>query len=195
MAAFLPQCKYVKALELRCLEQMDLDQLIKKPKTDIFSKFLGVLNFVGSSWIFVLMCVITTDVSCRIFFNRPLQGTPEIVANSIVAIAFLQIPYVLMTNNHVRATLLLDKLPLKKQAAFHLVACVVGVALFSMVVVNGWEGFKTAVEVGEFEGEGALRIPTAPVRFIVLLGSFLMICEFARQIHTVSKVLFARKER
>lgn len=173
----------------------NINEVITRPKKDIFSKVLTVLNGIASFWIFVLMLVVTFDVGCRILFNVPMQGTPEIVSNSIVAIAFLQIPYVLMINSHVRATVILDKLALPRQAILQLLACIMGVALFSLVVVSGWQLLMTAIEVGEFEGEGALRVPTAPVRFIILVGAVLMIGEFIRQGYNSAKVIFARKER
>lgn len=143
-----------------------------------FQKIVSVSNVLGSLWICFLMLVITYDVGGRTFFHHPIVGTPEIVSNSIVAIAFLQIAYVLMAGRHVRATVLYDKFGDKGRAVLDMLAYLIGLALFVALVFSSWKLFVTAVRVGEFEGEGAMRVPTSPVRFLILYGSVLMFLQF-----------------
>lgn len=148
-------------------------------KIDKIHKFiLSVFNGTGSLWIFLLMGVIVIDVTGRVFFSNPLKGTPEIVSNSIIAITFLQIPYVMLRKQHVRSTIIYDKLDKKVKNIFDIVISIIGIVLFSLLIISSWEHFVTAVKIGEFEGEGALRVPTSPARFILILGSFLMIIEY-----------------
>ena len=45
----------------------------------------------------------------------------------------------------------------------------------------------TAWAVGEYEGEGALRVPTAPIRTIIMFGSVIMILQFVRIIFGYSR--------
>ena len=47
------------------------------------------------------------------------------------------------------------------------------VAFFAVIVYGSIDPLAHAWGSGEYEGEGALRIPTWPARFVVLLGSAL----------------------
>ena len=50
-------------------------------------------------------------------------------------------------------------------------AGILGVALFIGLVLSTWQPFLDAYRIGEYEGEGALRVPTWPVRGAVLVTS------------------------
>ena len=139
---------------------------------------LSIANSLGSAWIFVLMAIIVWDVGGRVLFNTPLQGTPELVSNSIIIITFLQIPFVMFKKQHVRSTILFDHLPAKLRQAIDIGISLVGIVLFYWLITAGWNHFIVALQIGEFEGEGALRVPAAPGRFALILGSALMIMEF-----------------
>jgi len=143
-----------------------------------YDKLVTYSGVLGSLWIAVLMMIITIDVGGRTFFNKPMVGTPEIVSNSIVAIAFLQITYVLLQERHVRVTVFYEKFSEKFRNILDIFAFIVGFLLFLALIYSSWELFQTAVKVGEFEGEGAIRIPTSPVRFIILFGSLIMAIQF-----------------
>jgi TRAP-type C4-dicarboxylate transport system permease small subunit len=151
---------------------------VKKTKRNFFEWVLFVSNALGSLWICALMCIITADVLLRVVFHMPLEGTPEIVSNSLVMIAFLQIGFVLYEKRHVRATVLYDKFPENGRKILDIITSLIGVVLFIAVIYSSWGLFVTAVQVGEFEGEGALRVPTSPVRFVILYGSLLMAIQF-----------------
>ncbi len=148
-------------------------------KLDAFHQgVLSIANSVGSAWIFVLMTIIVWDVAGRLLFNTPFQGTPELVSNSIIIITFLQIPFVMFKKQHVRSTILYDRFPRPVCNGIDIVIAVVGIILFLLLITSGWDHFVVAVQIGEFEGEGALRVPTAPGRFALIFGSALMILEF-----------------
>ena len=42
---------------------------------------------------------------------------------------------------------------------------------FLALVYGSWEPFTEALAIGEYEGEGALRVPTYPVRLLIVLTS------------------------
>jgi TRAP-type C4-dicarboxylate transport system permease small subunit len=46
-----------------------------------------------------------------------------------------------------------------------------GAAFFLMIVVGGWDMAVHSWVAGEYEGEGALRVPAWPTRFTILFGS------------------------
>ncbi len=155
-----------------------------------YSKILSFFNGIGSIWIFLLMLVIINDVGGRVFFNHPMIGTPEIVSNSIIGIAFLQIGYVLMVGRHVRSTIIYDRFSETGKNILDLLAYLMGIFLFILLIYSSWDLFLTSVEIREFEGEGALRVPTYPVRFIILFGSVLILGEYVTLvIKTIKKLI------
>ena len=139
----------------------------------IFSAFQGIC----SAWLFVLMSLISIDVLGRALFNKPFRGTPELVSFSIVVIAFLELPYVLWKSGHVRSTVFYDKVgPLGKDI-IDFVAAIIGVVVFVLLIRTSINGFLRSVRIGEFEGEGALRIPTSPARGLMLIGAGFMVIQ------------------
>ena len=152
-------------------------------------KFIVGSNIVATAWIFILTAYVVVDVSGRIFLNAPLQGTPELAKLSIVAITFLQIPYVMLQGRHIRTTVILDRLSPTWKAIVNLFAGLMGLAVFVMIFYGGWNLMIQAYVTRAFEGEGALRVPTQPNRTIIELGSALMVFLFSLQIYNNIKDL------
>jgi TRAP-type C4-dicarboxylate transport system permease small subunit len=61
--------------------------------------------------------------------------------------------------------------PPRLRSIFSFVASLLGVLLFGLVFWGTIDGLAHAIESGEYEGEGALRVPIWPVRLAVLVGS------------------------
>lgn len=146
---------------------------MSKKVVDALNKFCAILSYCGSFWIFFLMAVIVVDVSGRVLINNPLTGTPEIVKNSIVGIAFFMMAWAAFEDRHVRTTMLLNRAPVKLQKYLNLFSHIVGFFLFTGIIISSWKPTTLACKILEFEGEGALRVPTYPVRIIIILGSIL----------------------
>ena len=53
-----------------------------------------------------------------------------------------------------------------------------GAAFFLMIITGGWEESILSYIEDEFEGEGALRVPSWPARWIVLIGSALALINY-----------------
>jgi TRAP-type C4-dicarboxylate transport system permease small subunit len=121
----------------------------------------------------LLAFVVVTDVSGRVFFNSPLQGTPELVSGSIVVICYLQATYAILSGGMLGVEALTVRLPLRAQAAVGVFASALGVLLFGVIAWGSVDGLQHAWMSGEYEGEGALRVPMWPVRLSVLVGSTL----------------------
>lgn len=144
--------------------------------------FCGWLSAAGSIWIMALMFIVGMDVVGRLFFKHPLVGTPEIVRNSIVGIAFLQIAYAMYEKRHVRTTLIVSRVPPVAKAGLDILASIIGVLVFIFVVFSNWDLTVVAWAELEFEGEGALRVPTYPIRTLVLIGSILMVWQCVQSV-------------
>jgi TRAP-type C4-dicarboxylate transport system permease small subunit len=136
------------------------------------------LNAVGSVWVAAITVLVCADILGRLLFQFPLVGVPEIVKVSIVAIVWLQIPHTLKTGGHLRSDVVLRFLSGRSRAAVDLFAYVLGALVFGLLVYSGWDTMIQAWELGEFEGELPVRVPTYPLRSIVLLGAALTALQF-----------------
>lgn len=143
--------------------------------SDTIAKTLMVL---AAFWAFTLCFIILTDVVGRGLFDRPLHGTTEIVANSIVMIVFLQAAYAIRSHSMLRTEVLLGVLgPGARRAALGF-ADLLGAALFLVILLGGIDPAIRSFVNGEYEGEGALRVPVWPTRWVILIGSGLSVANY-----------------
>lgn len=143
--------------------------------SDKVSKFLMVMAAV---WSFILTFIILADIIGRSVFNDPVNGVSEIVANSIVIIVFLQAGYAIRSRSMLSANFLVIRLPLWAQRAAQAFGYLLGAAFFALIIWGGWQLAIDSWVGGEFEGEGALRVPSWPTRFTILFGSALAIANY-----------------
>jgi TRAP-type C4-dicarboxylate transport system permease small subunit len=146
-------------------------------------------NAIASLWIFGLMFLVTGDVLGRELsgvaswlagrtVNLAIRGTPEIVKLSIVGIVFLQVAHALRKGRHVRSTVLVSRVPPRAAEALTLAAHLLGAVLCALIIWSSWDNMVTAWQIGEYEGEGALRVPVAPSRTLIIVGSAMFGSQF-----------------
>lgn len=129
------------------------------------------MNAIATVWTFSLVFFITADVAGRVFFNQPLTGAHELVKVSLVALVFLHIPHTLWVDRHIRSDILTSRMKENIRLILQVLTHILGALLFAGIVVSSWHHMITAWETGVYEGAGALRVPLAPVRTIVIIGS------------------------
>jgi TRAP-type C4-dicarboxylate transport system permease small subunit len=122
---------------------------------------------------FLLCFLVCADVIGRVVFNSPVKGTPEIVSGSIVIILWLQAAYAIRSGGMIWVDAVHSHLPRPVRSACDLFGLLLGIAFFALVCWGSVEPALYAWRSNEFEGEGALRVPVWPARFLVVLGSFL----------------------
>lgn len=143
--------------------------------SDRISKFLMVLAAV---WAFGLTFMILADVIGRGAFDAPINGTTELVTASIVIIVFLQAGYAIRSRSMLRADFLVTHLPPAVQRVLLAVGYLLGAAFFLMIITGGWDESIRSFTEGEYEGEGALRVPSWPARWTVIGGSALALINY-----------------
>jgi len=143
--------------------------------SDRLSKFLMV---VAAAWAFGLSFLVLGNIIGRFAFDAPIYGTAEMVAASIVIIVFLQVGYAIRSRSMLRADFLVEHLPQWLQRTFLAIGYFLGAAFFLMIITGGWEESILSFVEGEFEGEGALRVPSWPARWTVLAGSGLAVINY-----------------
>lgn len=138
----------------------------------------ALLAFAATLALFLSFLVVA-DVVGRTLFGAPVKGTPEIVSMSIVVICFLQASYAIRSGGMLRVDTFEMLLPPRGREALLAVGSLLGVAFFGVIVYGGLDPLAHAWGSGEYEGEGALRVPTWPARFVVILGSALAVLDYA----------------
>jgi TRAP-type C4-dicarboxylate transport system permease small subunit len=128
---------------------------------------------------FLLSFLVVADVIGRTVFSAPVKGTPEIVSMSIVVICFLQASYAIRSGGMLHVDVVPALLPVRVQHVLTALGYLLGVAFFATIVYGGFDPFLHAWRSGEYEGEGALRIPTWPARLIVVIGAALAALNYA----------------
>ena len=143
--------------------------------SDRISKFLMI---VAALWAFGLTFMILADVTGRGAFDAPINGTTELVTASIVIIVFLQAGYAIRSRSMLRADFLVVHLPPKTQRILAAIGYLLGAAFFLMIITGGWQESIASFVEGEYEGEGALRVPSWPARWTVIGGSALALLNY-----------------
>jgi TRAP-type C4-dicarboxylate transport system permease small subunit len=148
---------------------------------NITGRFVYALLGIAALLTFTLSFLVVADVIGRGAFNSPVKGTPEIVSMSIVVITFLLAGYSVHSRAMLQADVLVGWLGRRGPAVTTLMSGVLGAAFFALIVWGSYEPMLHAWRSGEFEGEGALRVPAWPARFIVMFGSLLVMVIYASQ--------------
>lgn len=123
-----------------------------------------LLHIFSAFWTLALAFLIFGDVVGRIALSRPIPGTKEILQNSVVTITFLQVPLAIYSGSMLRTSILSDATPMAIRRILRTFASVLGLLLFLGLIWGTWPSFWDAYRIGEYEGEGSLRVPTWPVR-------------------------------
>lgn len=144
----------------------------------LFHWLMSALNMLGAVWVVLIMLLITADVSGRALFNAPLFGVPEIVKISVVGLVWCMMAHTLKIGAHLRSTILLDRMPPAAKRWVKILSNLMGLVMFALIVYSGWDQMIEAWRIGEFEGEEPVRVPTAPVRSLVLMGAALTSIQF-----------------
>ena len=129
------------------------------------------LLVVAAVLAFLLSFVIVIDVIGRVGFNSPLKGTPELVSAALVMILFLQAGYAVRSGGMINVDFLLMRMPPRAQSYVLAFGALFGAAFFAFVCFGAIDPAIYSWTSNEFEGEGALRVPSWPARFIVVLGT------------------------
>lgn len=142
----------------------------------VFARVSLVLAFAGAGLVGLLAVLVVADVIGR-QIGTPILGVVELAAMTVVISGFLTIPYVLRRGSHIRATVIVDRLPQGARKVFEVIAYLAAITVFALLAYSSYGEFIKAFVAGSYEGEGSLRVPTWPARFVIFVSSMLMIIE------------------
>ncbi len=132
----------------------------------------------AAAWTFGLAFLVMANIIGRTYFDFPIYGTAEIVAASIVIVVFLQAGYAIRSRSMLKADFLVEHLPKNVQRLLLAIGYLLGATFFLMIITGGWEESIASYVEGEYEGEGALRAPSWPARWTVMIGSGLAMINY-----------------
>lgn len=139
----------------------------------ISEKISQALKVFAAMWLFGIAVLILIDVIARGALNTPILGIPEIIANSIVSIAFLQLAYTVRIRAMLRAEVIDGLVGPSTRQTLLVLGLLFGAAFFAMIAWAGWTPMLQSWATAEYEGEGGMRVPVYPVRTLVVFCSFL----------------------
>jgi TRAP-type C4-dicarboxylate transport system permease small subunit len=128
---------------------------------------------------FLLCFLVVADVIGRVVFNSPVKGTTEIVSLTVVIVCYLQAGFAIRSGGMLQVDMFVSAGGPRTQSAFAALAAVAGLLFFSLICWGSWEGAVHAWTSNEYEGEGALRVPVWPARFVLILGTFVAAFSYA----------------
>lgn len=142
------------------------------------ARLTRVLLACAAVIIFLLGFIVCADVLGRAIFNAPVKGTPEIVSMSIVIICFLLAGYSVQSGGMIYTDVVSGAFGVRGLAFAQLLSATLGIIFFGLVVWGSFEPTLHAIASGEYEGEGALRVPVWPARTVVVLGAILVVTSY-----------------
>lgn len=149
----------------------------------LFDWIVVIANGAASGWIFVMMALITTDITLRFIFNAPISGVTEIVEISIVIIVYLQLTHTLKVGRMTRSDALYSSILRRYPPVGHIMGIffsAAGIGLMIAIVIGGWPKWIQAYEGGHFIGNtGVFTFPEWPQRLILVIGCTMLAIQFA----------------
>ncbi|OGA49927.1 MAG: hypothetical protein A3G24_01060 [Betaproteobacteria bacterium RIFCSPLOWO2_12_FULL_62_13] len=143
--------------------------------SDQLSKFLMILAAV---WAMGLSVLIVADIIGNNLYGHAIPGVREIVISSIVMIVYLQLGYAIRSHSMLRADTLLLVMPVMMRRIVLAAGYALGAVFFFMILQGTIGPAVYAWTTSEFWGEGALRVPVWPTRFMILVGSALAVVNY-----------------
>jgi len=159
----------------------------------INGRVVRVLLALAALLAFGLSFLVVADIIGRVVFNSPVKGTPEIVSMSIVIICFLLAGYAVHSGGMIRTDALVAPFGPRADSLSAALTSMLGFGFFALIVWGSIEPTLHAWVSGEFEGEGALRVPVWPARVVVMMGAALVALIYVSQLVTSVRALIRGK--
>ncbi|MBW2065685.1 MAG: TRAP transporter small permease [Deltaproteobacteria bacterium] len=138
-----------------------------------------LFNVIGSLVLCLMMLLVVLDVSMRFLFNRPVEGSFELVEFMMAALVCLGMAYCGTQKGHVAVEFLVSRFSRRAQAVIDSFNYVMGAALFFLI---SWKG---AGQAGTLKESGSittvLELPLYPFLWILAGCSCLLGIVFSLQ--------------
>lgn len=132
-----------------------------------------VLGYIGMMLIFPMMLLTSSDAAMRGIWSKPIPGAFEMSSFILSVFILLGIAYAHQMKDHVRVTILVDRLPLNLSLLLSIFTTLLSMSVIAVLAWQGWVLSLETVNVSDM-----LRIPQWPFRMLVCLGAVFLFLEF-----------------
>jgi len=132
-----------------------------------------VLGYVGMAFVVPMMLLTSADAVARDVWNRPIPGAFELSSFMLSVFVLLGLAYAQQMKDHVRVTILSDRLPEKVSDALNIFTTLLSMFI---VAIMCWQGVIVAFEASSVSD--MLRVPQLPFRLLVSAGGLFLFLEF-----------------
>jgi TRAP-type C4-dicarboxylate transport system permease small subunit len=143
------------------------------------------MNALGSTWILLLILLVTADAIGRSFFSHPIAGVNEMVQISIVGIVFLQLADAIRNGKLTRADSFLTWLGNRSPSGHNRlngVFMVLGAVYMGLALWGSFPLLVEAIERNSYLGnEGVFTVAVWPVKAVTVAGLSVCLIEYLRQ--------------
>ena len=145
------------------------------------------VNIIGTCILVLMMMLVVLDVSMRYFFNRPVEGSVELVEFMVAVIVCLGMAYCGVKKGHTTVEFLVAHFSPRKQAiidSFNELVC----TIFFFLIT--WKSVEQGAVLKEAESiTTVLELPLYPFLWVLAIGSGLLCLVFLIQfIGSIAKV-------
>ncbi|WP_344820149.1 TRAP transporter large permease subunit [Microbacterium soli] len=157
------------------------------------TKISSVSAIAAGIAIVILGLQIVADASGRTFFNVPLPGTLELVSNWWMVLAvFLGFGFTQFKGEHIRVTLLVEKLPVTWRTAVETVILAASLGIVGLLAYYLTVDAIDSVEAREMLA-GSFPLPIWPIAVFMALGTWLYAAQLL--VSLTSSLRAAKRER
>ncbi|MBW1999769.1 MAG: TRAP transporter small permease [Deltaproteobacteria bacterium] len=141
-----------------------------------YERFLSALSLwfgrVGAIILTIMMLMVFTDVFLRYIFNRPLEGSIELIEIMMALTIALGMAYTGMKRGHIAVELVVSRFSPRIQALLDLFHFLVATILFLLM---GWKTAQQALVVGKRHvTTSVLAIPIYPFVWVLSICAALL---------------------
>ena len=143
---------------------------------NLYKKICIIALVPVSIALLVQMFYVFINVGGRYLFNQPAAGAMEASGEAMIYIVYLSLAYIQLNDSHIRIDLIFSRIGPKTKGVLDIIAYLLGIIFFSFIV---WFSFPVALnslKVREVVW-GSVEFPVYPQRFVITLGSLMMIIQ------------------
>ena len=145
----------------------------------VVGKISRVVNGIGAFILVCMMLLVVTDVSLRFLFNRPVEGSFELVEFMMAVVVCLGMAYCGSKKGHTAVEFLMSRFSERTQDIVDGLNYLVSTILFALIA---WKSVEQAGVLKESESiTTVLELPLYPFLWVLALGSGLLCLVFLLQ--------------
>ena len=122
--------------------------------------------------------------------KKPAAGAMEASGEAMIYIVYLGLAYIQLTDSHIRIDFIFSRISTKTRNGIDIIACLLGIIFFGFIVWFSFQAALHSLKIREVVW-GSVEFPVYPQRFIISLGSLMMMIQLTLDL--IQAVLHLKK--